>query len=296
MAQNLLEAPKPKSGAKRQTYNWMTNIKISELLDYTVSNSPYRSQSSSRGSFRAGGSATSERSNKLFNRESPIATPWTHEYRGKIPDKSSRRQKPNSCSLIDVEKKLSSLVLDHTEDEIYKRHFLQADESNDSAERLTAFEDVSSAVSSGDLHELPSLSKMPLKANKTVYKPPKQLNLPSKSSKRHRFCLSKYPHSRKNKRMFYIKEADEIQHEVTVDQKGLKEAWEYYVLGKLSNETQCFINHRFDGKEKPRERLIDFLDAGYRDKDRLDYMSKRKRRLFDMSYKHDDFPGASTHL
>ena len=293
----MAQVPKQTPPSKRQNYHWMTNLKISELLDYSVSSTPYRSYSSSGKSQPTGGSAASEGSSKLFHRGSPVITPWSQHYKGIHTNKPPHREKPSSCSLADVEKKLSSLVLDHSEDEIYKRNFLDADESEDMPERIAIVEDFSSVLSSAnEQHELPSVRKQSPKVKKVIFRPPKQLNLPSKSSKRHRFCLSKYPHSRKNKRMFFVKEADEIQHEVTVDQQGLKEAWEFYVLGKLSNETQCFINHRFDGKEKPREKLVDFLDAGYRDKDRCDYMSKRKRRLFDMPYKHDEFPGASTHL
>lgn len=298
MPQTMVQVPKPNTGPKRQSYNWATGVKISELLHFSASDTPsYRPQLASTRSYFIGGSARSEPPSKPCHRGSPVLSPWTQAYRGKSSERLWRRQKPISCSLNDVEKKLSSLVLDHSEDEIYKRHFRDNDDSNDSTEKAAVLEDASSVISTvNDKQELPSIGKEKPKSKKEIYQPTKQRNLPSKSSKRHRFCLSKYPHSSKSKRIFYVKEADEIQHEVTVDQKGLKEAWELYVLGKLSDETQCFINHRFDGKEKPKDRLVDFLDSGYRDKDRSDYMSKRKRRLFDMPYRHDDFPGASTHL
>ena len=281
---------------KRQQYNWMPNIKISELLDYAVSK---RSYTPSLGSRRPSGrantdSAVSEQSHQLLLRKSPVNTPWTQSYRGhqKVP---SIRQKPASSTLADVEKKLASLALKHTDDEIYRRNFIEENATSDSANEQTATDN--ETVNNGVKEQLPlPVVKKQVCQIRTIYKPVRQVKYPSKSSRRHRFCLSKYPHSRKNQKRYYVKEADEIQHEVTVDQQGLKEAWEFYVLGKLSDETQCFINHRFDGKEKPKEKLVDFLDAGYRDKDRSDYMMKRKRRLFDMQYKHDEFPGASTYL
>eukprot|EP00795_Rhopilema_esculentum_P014043 gene14043-5022_t len=294
MAQELM--PVPGSTQKRQQYNWMPNIKISELLDYAVSKRSYTpSLGSRRPSDRANtDSAVSDQSHQLLLRKSPVNTPWTQSYRGhkKVP---SIRQKPASSTLADVEKKLASLVLKHTDDEIYRRNFIEENASSDIANEQTATDN--ETVNTGVKEQLPlPVVKKQVCQIRTIYKPARQVKYPSKSSRRHRFCLSKYPHSRKNQKRYYVKEADEIQHEVTVDQQGLKEAWEFYVLGKLSDETQCFINHRFDGKEKPKEKLVDFLDAGYRDKDRSDYMMKRKRRLFDMQYKHDEFPGASTHL
>ena len=296
MEQSVAEFSRQELGSRGQVQSWNSNVKISELLDYPVASAPGRLQSSAPGrQYLSGRISKSEQSNKY--RASPVDTPWSLHYKGIHIPKPPHREKPTSCSLADVERKLSSLILNHTEDEIYQRHFLDADECEQPPDRITVRGDASSVISGNHDHkDLLSVHKPSPKTKKVVYRPPKQLNLPSKSSKRHRFCLSKYPHSRKNKKIFFAKEADEIQHEVTVDQKGLKEAWEFYVLGKLSNETQSFINHRFDGKEKPKERLVDFLDAGYRDKDRSDYMAKRKRRLFDMPYKHEDFPGASTHL
>ena len=295
MGEHITAISKP--GHKLLGQNWNSNIKISELLDYSAPTITYRLRNTSGKPYFAGGSAKSERSSNFLHRASPVDTPWSQTYKGIHSAKTVRLAKPITCNLADVERKLSSLTLDHTEDEIYQRHFLDTDDSGDSPDKARIVRGFSSIDPAAfDKQCSPSQNEQSSKTKAFSHKPPRQLNIPSKSSKRHRFCLSKYPHSRKNKKIYFVKAADEIQHEVTVDQKGLKDAWEFYVLGKLSNETQCFINHRFDGKEKPKERLIDFLDSSYREKDRLDYMNKRKRRLFDMPYKHEDFPGASTHL
>jgi len=295
MAQHV--PPISKSEHKLLGLTWNSNIKISELLDYSAPTISYRLQPNSGRPHFAGGSAKCERTSKFLRRASPVDTPWSQTYKGIHSAKTVHLEKPLTYNLADVEKKLSSLALDHTEDEIFQRHFLDTDESEDLPDKARIVGGFSSIHPVAfDKKGSFSQDKQSSKTKDISHKPPRQLNIPSKSSKRHRFCLSKYPHSRKSKNIYFVKAADEVQHEITVDQKGLKDAWEFYVLGKLSNETQCFINHRFDGKEKPKERLIDFLDASYREKDRLDYMTKRKRRLFDMPYKHEDFPGASTHL
>ena len=310
MAQDIIPVRKQKVVPKLQTYTWLPNVKISELLDST-------NRASSRSYSAHSGSISTPSQEKLsvhgiagnsskdaFRRASPITTPWSGYYKG-FKNKSPRTQPKISISnLSEVEKKLSSLSLEHSNDEIFKRHFLEEEEEEDDEVRKQFLKEemINSLAATKD--SSPSKEKQnstaavvrPKYKPRTLYKSPREMKYLSKSSKRHRFCLSKYPHKKKNMKKYHVQEEDELQHEVTVDQKGLKEAWEYHVLGKLSDETQCFINHRFDGKEKPKEKLVDFLDAGYRDKDRMDYMSKRKRRLFDMPYKHDDFPGASTHL
>eukprot|EP00112_Aurelia_sp_Birch-Aquarium-sp1_P009419 Seg207.11 transcript_id=Seg207.11/GoldUCD/mRNA.D3Y31 product="hypothetical protein" protein_id=Seg207.11/GoldUCD/D3Y31 len=307
MAQDIIPVRKQKIVPKLQTYSWLPNVKISELLDSTSNRASSRSYSAHSQTINTPSQdklSDQSSSKDVFRRVSPIITPWSGYYKG-FKNKSPRnRQKIAVSNLSEVEKKLSSLSLEHSNDEIYKRHFLkEEDEEGDETRKQFLREEMINSLAatedSSPIKEKQSSTATvgrPKYKPRTLYKSPREVKYLSKSSKRHRFCLSKYPHKKKNMKKYHVQDADELQHEVTVDQKGLKEAWEYHVLGKLSDETQCFINHRFDGKEKPREKLVDFLDAGYRDKDRMDYMSKRKRRLFDMPYKHDDFPGASTHL
>ncbi len=285
------------SAIKRQQYVWLPNMKISELLD---SNLDRRAQSAyigtgklPSGSLSSAAAPTSSNASRQSSRRlsQSAKDPWVQHHK----KKNGGKEMLSSSSVADIESKLSSLVLDHTDDEIYKRHFLQSERSegqnDDTMGRSTVEGDFSQFSRSSIEPEKP----MPQNHGKTSSRSCAVVEVPKKS-RRHRFCLSNFPHTKRRQKTTKNKEIDEFQSEVTIDQKGLKQSWEYHVLAKLSGDTQCFINHRFDGKEKPKEKLVDFLDAGYRDKDRVDYMTRKKKRLFDLSYKHEDFPNASTHL
>ena len=283
-------------------------MKISELLQSTAYSRSSSGRSGTRKlTTRSLGNSPSAKNpvkhtdaasfNAVFHRSTPVGTPWLHSYEDNKPKISKRSKLP--YNLVDVERKLSSLVLNHSDKDISRRNSTQDDQSsvNDAAERFIKpsvdVDDEENALSS---LTVASTFVKPIERKKTELRTGAIARKPPMKSSRHRFCLSKFPHSKRQQKHLKSKEIDELQSEVTIDQKGLKQCWEYHVLEKLSGETQCFINHRFDGKEKPKEKLVDFLDAGYRDRDRIDYMAKRKRRLFDMPYKHEEFPGASTYL
>ena len=301
-------------GERRQSYNWIRNssepknssyICINyELVDEKTSNdSQYEKTNQEKPNplHTVSDKASPTEATKDIVTKSPIQTPWSRIYFNKKNKEFNGKVFLPSYNLIDAERMVQTQQSPkHSDDNIYRRHFInEGDQDNFEREKWmnTSFHPVefsTDTVVHSQQNKSLETQRGPKKAS--FLDPTKKKIEPSKSKSSHHLCLSNFNHNRRRPLRSKCKEIDSFVQEVTVDQQGLKESWENHVLGKLSNETRRFISHRFEGRSQPREKLVDFLDAGYRDKDRNDYMTKRKVRLFDMPYQHEEFPGPTVSL
>ena len=116
------------------------------------------------------------------------------------------------------------------------------------------------------------------------------------NKKRHLTCHTNYRPIRESKLWKNSTTFSGEERKVTFNTKASKAAWENHVLEQLSTQTRDFIKCRFEGHEEPKDKLNDFVSEQYSDKDREDYLHRRKHRLFDLCYEESATPGISIHL
>lgn len=114
-----------------------------------------------------------------------------------------------------------------------------------------------------------------------------------KNKQRHLTCLTSYRSARQKYSFQYTNPQTEEMTNIQVDSARIRRICEDRLLSQLSLNTKQFIKSRFQEECKPKEKLYDFIDEGYTDTHRMESLSRKTIRLFDLYYTEET--NSSTH-